>query len=515
MPTTRWGWRGLFGATSLLALVTAAPLWTGQAQASARSPQAVARGSAVSLRVSSLYSVSVIPGNWVPVTISVTNRGATDLRGDVVLTSQVAHVVQPGSQVCYTSSNGSTTCTVTGPFSYGGYFGYGGGFSQGYSAGAATTQVEYRIPLDLAPGTTKQLVTDVLIDSAQASVKAEALGAAGQLLAKASYQLPVEAGNAQASVLVVTNDPADLSSLSFPLPDGPQPQVQVLTPAEVPGSSAALGAFTAIVIDEADTSALYNGQGRAIEGYVEAGGTLVVAGGLSWRAAVAGLPADLLPARVEGTTTLALTQLSHLLGTGHPPGRTDVDKLGPGPGSSVVLSDGSTPLAVEASRGSGYVVLSAFDPAAAPLATWAGGPALMSRLLASAYSDSYNEQSNVVLSGGVVSFGGTVAGQPPSRAALMNPAQAGSALGAYLEQMPGASLPSAHFLGMLLVGYIVVAGPICFLVLARLRRRDLAWVVLPCVAVAAALVAYVSGAGLDRALLSEQIQWPRWRPGAT
>ena len=505
MPTRRWGWRGWFGAASLVALVAAAQLWLGPAQASAGGLLAAGRGPEVTLRVSSLYSVSVIPGTWVPVTIAVTNRGASDLHGQVVLTSQVARVVQPGSQVCYTSSNGSTTCTVTGLYSYGGYFSYGG-FSQGYSAGASTTRVEYKSPLDLAPGTTKVLVTDVLVDSAQASVEAEALGASGQVLAKGGDQLQVEAGNAQAAVLVVTNDPGELSSLSLPLPDGPQPQVQILSPAEVPGSSAALGAFSAVVVDEADTSALSTAQGRAIEGYVEAGGTLVVAGGLSWRAAMAGLPAGLLPARVKGTTALVLAQLSHLLGARPPAGRVDVDELVMSPGSSVILSEGSTPLAVEAGRGSGYVVVSAFDPAAAPLATWVGAPAVVSRLLASAYSEAYNQQANVVLSGGVVSFGGTVAGQPPSRAALMNPAQGGSALGAYLEQMPGAALPSAHFLGMLLVGYIVVAGPLCFLVLARLRRRHLAWVVLPGVAVVAALVAYESGAGLDRSPLSEQIQ---------
>lgn len=43
--------------------------------------------------------------------------------------------------------------------------------------------------------------------------------------------------------------------------------------------------------------------------------------------------------------------------------------------------------------------------------------------------------------------------------------------------------------GLLLLGYVVVVGPVCFFVLTRLRLRELAWVAVPCLAVAVTVAA--------------------------
>ena len=114
------------------------------------------------------------------------------------------------------------------------------------------------------------------------------------------------------------------------------------------------------------------GQAQALEGYVEAGGTLLVAGGLDWEATTAGLPARLLPGTPAGSvSSWSLPELAALLRTTPVPGKVDLVGLRPRDRATDILVQGKSPLALEGTYGRGHVVLSAFDPAAVPLSTWA------------------------------------------------------------------------------------------------------------------------------------------------
>jgi len=244
---------------------------------------------------------------------------------------------------------------------------------------------------------------------------------------------------------------------------------------------------------------------------------LVLAGGLGWRGVVAGLPPALVPVRVGGNTPKRLGELAAIVGAPAPLGRVDVDALTAVRGT-VILSEGSSPLAVEATRGSGRVVVSTMDPAAPPLSTWPGDPALWARLLAPAYQSGYYGSTGGAVLGGALAPTAPVAvrllGQASGQSALMSPTSAGGALTMFLEAVPGASLPSEAFLGLLLLGYVIVAGPGCFVLLRRLRKAELAWVALPCLALACALVGYSTGAGMDRSPLSDEIRVAYFAPGS-
>jgi hypothetical protein len=184
----------------------------------------------------------------------------------------------------------------------------------------------------------------------------------------------------------------------------------------------------------------------------------------------------------------------------------------------MILSEGGSPLAVEATRSSGHVVFTTMDPAAPPLSTWPGGPAMWARLLAPAYQFGYYGSSGGVILGGALAPAAPmpvgVLGQATGQSALMSPSSSGGALAMYLEAVPGASLPSKAFLGLLLLGYITVVGPGCFVLLRRLRKAELAWVALPCLAVTCALVGYLTGAGMARSPLSDEIRVAYFAPGS-
>ena len=398
----------------------------------------------------------------------------------------------------------------------------------GLFLGAKLPEVTYQIPLSLAAGISKQFVAYVLAESPYGKVQALIRTQSGAVLAKATAPLPVAYGAPQPTVLVVTQSTAAVPTMAeLVTPIGSHPQLQYTVPADLPVSAAALGGFSAVAIDEADTSVLSPAQSMAVEGYVDAGGTLVVAGGIDWRAATAGLPAGLLPAVVDGLRSpMALPVLAGLLGAR--PSRADVDLalLRPLSGTTLTLAQGRTALAVQGQRGSGQVVLCAFDPLAPPLATWPGTPALMSRVFAQAFQDSYYGEQPSVAAGPSniralprnlgaapitnVSTGAGANGTP----ALLSPTTASQGLLGYLEQMPGASPPNAYIFGVLLIGYVLIAGPLCFWALTRLRRRELVWAAVPCLAIAGGLVLYVTGAGVERRAMVNEVRVTQLVPGS-
>jgi hypothetical protein len=475
------------------------------------SREAAAGPPAISIAVSNIYDITVPTGTWVPLAISVTNRKASDVQGVVVLSVPTSPF--PNVQNCY--SNGTSFVCSTSGF----------GQPSSYSTNIPLPAVTYEIPLSLAAGTEKELITYVLAESTYGNAVVRLRGSSGDLLATASTKLPVAYGTPQPAVLVVTNNPSGLSVMANLLtPTGSHPQIQYVLPDDLPGSAAALGAFSAIAIDEADTSVLSPAQASALEGYVDAGGTLVVAGGLGWSADTAGLPVGLLPVAVEGIgPPMALPALANLVGTPSPSGQADVDILRLSTGSSATMSEERTPLAVQASRGAGQVTFSAFDPAAAPLASWPGTPAVLSRLFASAYQEVYYGLPSS-FGGGLVPANLTAQNMGTASmtnlaadgggSALLSPAAARQGLLGYLEDLPSASPPSAYVLGLLLLGYVFLVGPFSFWALTRLGRRELAWVVVPCLAVAGGLVLYVTGAGTKQGPVTDEVRVAQLTPGS-
>jgi hypothetical protein len=501
-------WRWLLAVPGLvLALVVSTS--GAPAAAAERSAQS---GPHISVGITSLYSVRLAQGNWWPLVVSVTDGGSADLSGQLVVTAPVSQVAAFSVPNCYTDGT-STFCTNSASFSL--------QPSKGFASSLRTlTEMTYNFPLDVAPATTKRMELYILADSPQGVVRAEVLDGAGKSLARAATRLPVSYSNSQPVVLVVSDGTGTFPSLPISLPVGPGVQSQRLSAPELPGSAAALGAFSAIDIEQADTTELSLGQRQALVGYVKAGGTLVLTGGLDWQGTLDGLPDGLVPATVEGTTALNVPQLAHLVGAPPVGGTVTADILKVRAGSVPIVNEGALPLAVEASRGLGTVVLSAVDPAAPPLSTWAGNRWLVARLFAPAFQIDYSSAA-----GSFVSGTGPVEATPNSVPASimgdlgvgddfdpMSPIIASGALHGYIEELPSTA-PSGPLLALILLGYVLLTGPVCYMALARLRRRDLAWVVVPSLALVGWLLTFTTGTGINRGPSVEEIRIAQFAPG--
>jgi hypothetical protein len=245
----------------------------------------------------------------------------------------------------------------------------------------------------------------------------------------------------------------------------------------LPDMAESLGNFDVIVLDDFTTSTLNAAQLSALQTWINQGGVLIEVGGPQWQRTLAALPPQLLPVVIHGTDTLLAG--THLLPTGSPTIAETVQQSIPGTlqksitistatlpekgdarlealsNLDTVLASGGTPLIVQADQGQGVICYLAFDPATGPLVDWPGAIALWKGVLLRTLGD----QS--LIPGTALTYSNGP-GQLFSRGGLLQILH------------PSTLLPVWEFL-FLLLGYIILIGPVCFLIVKRLKRPAWNW----------------------------------------
>jgi hypothetical protein len=241
--------------------------------------------------------------------------------------------------------------------------------------------------------------------------------------------------------------------------------VRHLDPAALPERPAALRGVNALFFHDVDTAALTPAQRDTLAIWVRVGGQLVVSGGGAGQRTASGV-ADLLPVEVTGALAQGdLTPLGQIAGAEPPsPAAATLSAARPRAGATGLPSDQA--LVSRWSRGAGTVTFTAFDLAG--LRGWIGEPKLWERLLAPLD----------VLAPGF-----------DARQRRLNLLQS-------TLRLPSLGLPSAWALLGFLIAYIIVVGPLNYLVLRRLRRLEWAWLTVPGTVLLFAVGLYVVGFGL-------------------
>lgn len=240
-----------------------------------------------------------------------------------------------------------------------------------------------------------------------------------------------------------------------------------LSAATLDANPLALASFDLLVIDDFNTAELSPAQLVALDDWVREGGTLVEIGGPTAQATVGGLPAALQIVHPGQPLTLSrLPGLAAIGGSAVPPG-SYVAATGAVTGGTVLLDQrrmrtatgppGGTdaPLVVESPLGLGSVVYSAIDPTLGSLAQWQGLPNLW-RLLA-----------------------GTARSGAATTTTVMAGTQQTAQNATIDQEIDTISAPSFGLFMVLLAVYVLLLVPLNFVVLSRLRRRDLSWITLP------------------------------------
>ena len=250
--------------------------------------------------------------------------------------------------------------------------------------------------------------------------------------------------------------------------NSPPPVVVGIRPEDLPPRVEAWAAVDRLVWQDVDSARLGTEQLDALRTWVAMGGQLVIVGGSTGSTTLAAFPADLLPYQPQETVDVPVAELATLLGT-LPAGATAL------PAIAGVLERG-TPLGLSGDRviaartayGQGSVSLIGIDPST----SWLAGSSLADAFWARAL--------------------------PIPADGELDPSMAldDSFLVDSLNNLPSVQLPRIDQLFLLLFGYIALIGPANYLILRRLDRREWAWLTMPLLVLAFAVVAYGIGVSL-------------------
>lgn len=309
-------------------------------------------------------------------------------------------------------------------------------------------------------------------------------GASTIATTKAAYAIH---DGAQMVVGIVAERPGDVIGDLDLLPNmnNVKPLTVGLDVTDLPNRVEAWGVLDRLIWQDMDSAQLEEDQIAALRGWVAGGGRLIIAGGTSGPASLSAFPDDLLPYRPTTTTDVAPSSLVALLGE-VPADATDLPALsGELTAGRSLASVGGQTVAAERPYGTGAVSIVGFDPTAQWLTGTRIAEGLWRRLI-------------------------------PTRSAGGGAMADDSQIVQAASQLPTLALPPVTGLVALLGGYILLIGPINYLVLRHFDKREWAWVTMPALIVAFAIGAYGFGSLLRGSdIIVNEVAIVRGAPGAT
>ncbi len=302
--------------------------------------------------------------------------------------------------------------------------------------------------------------------------------------AKASFTIH---DASQTSIGVIAERPGEIVSGIDLIPVQNQVGAAIvqLTPEDLPDRVEAWSGLDRLIWQDIDSNRLTTAQLAALKGWIAGGGRLVIVGGTAGPGSLSAFSDALLPYRPTATIDVAPASVAPILGA-LPAGTADLPALG---GTliagQVLATSGDQVIAAERPYGTGAVTLIGVDPTTKAIA---GSPAV---------KDLWRS---------------VLPTRNPTGAAISDDSQFVSAV----SQLPSLALPPIGGLIALLGAYILLVGPVNYLVLKRLDRREWAWITMPVLIGIFAVGAYAYGALLRGSdVIVNEIAVVRGSPGTT
>lgn len=244
-----------------------------------------------------------------------------------------------------------------------------------------------------------------------------------------------------------------------------RPVILPLEVADLPSRVEAWSAVDRLVWQDVDAGSLSPEQLRALTGWLAAGGRIVLLGGTAGTDPLAAFPDELLPYRPTATVDVPAADLAGILGA-TPAGITTLPAVsGTLLRGTVLARTGDGVIAAETAYGQGRVSLLGFDPSVPQIAGTEAANGLWRRLLPTSSAGTFNPLS------------------------LPDDSQILSAL----NNLPSVQLPPVEQLFAILLLYIAIIGPLNYLVLRRLDRREWAWFTMPVLVLLFVVASYGAG----------------------
>ncbi|MEO5704544.1 MAG: hypothetical protein ABIR64_06065, partial [Candidatus Limnocylindrales bacterium] len=266
---------------------------------------------------------------------------------------------------------------------------------------------------------------------------------------------------------------------------GVAPAIIPLTLADLPERAEGWGALDRLVWQDIDSNQLSLDQMNALRRWIAAGGRLVIVGGSAGIGTLSAFPDDLLPYRPSATLGVDPSSLLSVLGP-LPEGATELPAMaGALTHGRTLATSGDRAIAAELPYGSGRVTILGFDPTT----SW--------------FAKSPNTETL---------WRGVLPDRIGDAGLLIDDSQLVQAV----YQLPALALPPTSGLLVIIAAYILIIGPINYLILKRLDRRELAWITMPVLVLAFAAASFGYGSflrGTD--VVVNEIAIVRGAPDAT
>jgi len=353
-------------------------------------------------------------------------------------------------------------------------------------AGGTEGRTRFGTPVDLPTQSDKLYVLYAQPPSFGGNVEVR-LERGTDVLAKQSVQFRIHDANQMVVGVVAERHERIVPGVArIPSSGATRPSVVPLGVDDLPERVEAWASLDRLVWQDIDAGELSSAQLAALRGWLATGGRLIVTGGTAGPSSLTAFADQgILPYRPAATVDVPPDALTAVLGE-LPDDAADLPALaGELERGTALARLGDRVVAAEAPYGSGAVSIVGFDPAASWIAGSPAADALWQRMIP------------------------VRAGNP---LVLTDDSQILSAV----RSVPALALPPIGGLLALLIGYIVLIGPINYVVLRRLDRREWAWITMPILIVVFAVGSYAYGAvlrGVD--VIVNEVAIVRGAPDAT
>ena len=251
---------------------------------------------------------------------------------------------------------------------------------------------------------------------------------------------------------------------------------------ELPTDVRGLALANIIVVDEESLSDLSDEQQKTIFSWIEQGGTLLI-GASEQVEASAGMFKEFLPLSFSSEKVVVSKEnLSAMTNDGVFTKDIEVYKANENEGAIRLLADGETILAAQKKIGSGHIIQTTFSLGDEPLASMDGYVKLINTIGLTAQQTQNNSMGMYYANGNdYISY----------EVANVN------------ELFPSFEISSTGLVIIIII-YILFIGPVLYIVLKRLDKREHAWWVIPVVSLVLTLAMFIFGAK-DR-IFQSQVQ---------
>lgn len=228
--------------------------------------------------------------------------------------------------------------------------------------------------------------------------------------------------------------------------------------------------FDCIVINNYDTSRLGKEQYNVLKNWVQGGGLLIIGTGPSSSKTLSIFKDDFVSGDIGELKDVSTNALAAFAGSSSKDNMKIASLVMNIKNSSPLLKDGDNVLLHLIDKGTGHVVISSFDLGLNPITDWDANRLLGARIIGSFPF----VNNNVAYEKWGNDYG------------MINGA---------LRTIPGLPEPNSRLLLIIFGAYVLIVGPISYLILKKKDKRELMWLTVPVLSVIFSAVMYAAGAG--------------------